>query len=90
MESLWKVVWTLIAIQSFCILMFQCYSFFARMKLDAEGSYRPVFMNSFSVLWYMYSVTLTICMYFYSEKIRNYVNCLMDFNKKCVGKEGSV
>lgn len=86
LEKIWKVIWTLISIQTAFITLFQVYSFTTRMHVDSDGSYRPIFMSSFGALWYTYAITLDIFMLIYRDKIRRYINTLLTINKKYVGK----
>ncbi|XP_035707950.1 uncharacterized protein LOC118435675 isoform X2 [Folsomia candida] len=51
---------------------------------DETGSWRPVFMSSFSVLWYCYSLSLSATMFWYGEAMRNYVNAMFEINGKLV------
>ncbi|XP_035707949.1 uncharacterized protein LOC118435675 isoform X1 [Folsomia candida] len=83
--KLWRVIWYLSVIQSAGITVFQVYSFSTRMGgTDETGSWRPVFMSSFSVLWYCYSLSLSATMFWYGEAMRNYVNAMFEINGKLV------
>ncbi|OXA44190.1 uncharacterized protein LOC118438390 [Folsomia candida] len=83
LHRVWSAIWWAFAVQNTVLLGYQFYSFFARVQLD-NGSYRPVFMNSFCVFWYLYSISLNTTMHMYRDKFRIYINTLLAFNEKNV------
>ena len=87
---MWAVAWSLLTFQTTCLTLYQYYNFFAHLEVDPDEGYRPVFMNSFSVLWYTYGTMHNILMYNSREAIRNYINCLFRSNRELVGKLCSV
>lgn len=85
----WSMVWWVFVVQNTSLTGYQFYALLTRVQLD-NGSYRPVFMNSLSLCWYLYSISLNTVMHLYREKFRCYINTLLAFNEKNVGESATL
>lgn len=68
-EKLWNVQWFFVTIQTACITVFQFYSFIHRVQ-GQNKTYREVFMNSFSVYWYVCCVYFNVNMFIYKDRVK--------------------
>lgn len=87
MEKIWWIQWIFVSIQSFFLNIFNFYVFFHQMGIEAKGgTYRKVFMSSFSVMWYFAAIYYILNTYLYLDQTRQYINTLLKFNKDRIDK----
>lgn len=84
LEKLWNIQWYLVALNALILTFFHIYIFLKQASQATE--YREVFMSYNAIAWYYCFVLWSINSYLYREKIRNYINTLIQFNKDNVEK----
>ncbi len=53
---------------------------------NANGSYRTTFKTFDAIAWHSHSLLLNFLLFCYKDGMRNYLNTLMEWNRKLMGK----
>jgi len=85
-EKIWNVICFFLSLQMLFVFGFQIYSFYNRVANTTLLTYREIFMGSFSLYWYGLNNSFTWNLYLHKESIRQYINTMLDMNKKFCGK----
>lgn len=81
-KKLWRIQWSIISFKAFLLAIFNVYIFI--QQIPEATRYREVFMSSNAVAWYACFVSFTLNTFWYLDQTREYINTLLQFNKKHV------